>query len=131
MTNLVALDGSCKEINFSDGSLTMHGTNALVTTSSGIEALWSGNTSGSSMIKFLGSGNDSDKIKDLVLAASGNIFGSITYAYVGYINGDVNMDATTKFSGSGNDSDLIKDNVLTHPGNIFSSITYAIEEQMP
>jgi hypothetical protein len=133
MSSTLALDSSCKVIDFSNGSLTTFGSNAqtIFGVPSGVTALWAGDVLGNSQIKFIGALNDGDSIKDEVLLAPGNIFNDITYEYLGYFVDDVSMNSTAKFSGSSNDVDLIKDNVLFHPGNIFNDPTYIIVEQLP
>ena len=133
MSQIISLDGSCKDINFTDGSTTTFGANAQTTLGipAGTYAMWAGDATGNNEIKFSGSSNDSNSIRDAVVNASGNIFGSISYNYVGYLNTDVDLSNSAKFSGTNNDSNIVKDNVVNHPSNIFGSISYTITSPTP
>ena len=130
--NPVSLDKNTTAINFTDGLLSTYGTNAQkYFSTTGLYALWSGDANGDESIKFSGSNNDSNQIRDIIINAPGNIFGSISYEYNGYFDTDTNLSASAKFSGSNNDSNLIRDIVINHPGNIFGSISYVISAQTP
>ena len=131
--NTIALSSTTATVNFSDGSTATHGSNAqtIVGMPAGISAMWAGNTSGNNNVLFSGASNDSNEIKDAVLAAPGNILNLLTYNYLGYHATDVNMNGGALFSGSNNDTNIIKDNVLAHPSNILNLLTYSILEQLP
>lgn len=118
-------------VDFTDIGFSTYGSNAQVILVSGDKGLWSGNTNLSNQIKFSGSGNSTNTIKDYILADPANGFNSVTFSSSGYLNTDLNLNGTAKFSGSGNDSNIIKDNVLAHPGNGFNSPTYTISTTVP
>lgn len=118
-------------VDFTDNTFSTFGANAQVQLASGDMALWTGDTNGADQIRFSGSGNGTNVIKDHVLADPANGFNSVTFSSMGYLNIDLNLDGIGRFSGSGNDSNIIKDNVLVHPGNGFGSVTYIIEATVP
>ncbi|TYA56704.1 hemagglutinin protein [Formosa maritima] len=119
--------------NFSDGSIATYGSNAQTSLGmpNGVFGLWTGDSNISNQIKFSGSNNGSNVIKDFILADPANAFNSTTFSSMGYLNIDINMDGIGKFSGSGNDSNIIKDNVLAHPDNGFNSPTFTIISTVP
>lgn len=131
--NTIALSGTPVNISFSDGAETTFGSNALSTVGIplGLYALWTGDTNGDNTIRFTGTNNDSNSIKDTILAAPGNILGLVTYNYLGYHNTDINLDGGARFSGTNNDTNYLKDNIIGHPGNILNLTTYIIQEQLP
>ena len=132
MSNLPQIlnyDGA--NINFIDGSLATYGSHAQLLLGSGDLALRTGDVRQNGQIRFSGSDNDPNVIKDYVLADPGNGFNSVTYPSTGYLMIDVDLNGTGRFSGSGNDSNIIKDNVLAHPGNGFNSPTYVIIKTIP
>lgn len=134
MTNAaVALSTTTATVDFRDGALATYGSNAQTTFGlvSGDYAMWAGDALGNGNVKFQGADNDSNPIRDDVVNAPGNIFGSIGYNYEGYHYTDVNMNGFTKFSGTANDSNIIRDNIINHPGNIFGSISFVFNEQLP
>ncbi|SDB44194.1 hypothetical protein SAMN03097699_1365 [Flavobacteriaceae bacterium MAR_2010_188] len=118
-------------MNFTDSAFSTFGSNAQVILVSANTAMWAGDTNETDQIKFSGSGNSTNSIKDYVLADPGNGFNSVTYSSTGYLPIDVDLDGSGKFSGSGNDSNIIKDNVLNHPSNGFGSPTYTISQTVP
>lgn len=132
-SSAIALSATTATVDFRDGVLGTYGSNAQTTYAiqPGLYAMWAGNADGNNNAKFAGPSNDSNVIKDYILAAPGNILNLLTYIYSGYHNEDINMNGGARFSGASNDANVIKDNVLAHPGNILNLITYSIVEQMP
>lgn len=118
-------------VDFTNSGFSTFGNHAQVVLDSGDTGLWSGDTNLGNLIKFSGSGNSSNAIKDYILADPANGFNSVTFSSTGYLNIDLNMDGNGKFSGAGNDSNIVKDNVLAHPGNGFNSPTYTISSTVP
>ncbi|MFL0353487.1 proprotein convertase P-domain-containing protein [Xanthomarina sp. GH4-25] len=116
--------------NYMNGSTTVLGANALVNMN-GTFALWTGDVGGDSQIKFSGSNNDANAIKDGVLDDPANGFNSATFTSSGYLNYDLNMDGNGKFSGANNDGNIVKDNILSHPGNGFNSPAFTINSYVP
>ena len=99
---------------------------------SGKLGMWSGNVNGDNSVRYLGSGNDTNSLKDEVIYDSGNASGSNLHSFTGYNVGDVNLDGTVKYQGSVNDTNTIKDIILSHPDNQSSpSNLFTIEEQLP
>ena len=130
MQTTTTLSATNTVVDFSNGSAVTYGTHAQRIVN-GYYMLWPGDSNGDDSVKFSGSSNDSNNLRDEVVNASGNIFGSISYSYSGYHDADVTMNGEAKFSGTGNDSNIIRDMVVNHPGNIFGSISYTIQEQLP
>jgi len=76
-------------------------------------ALWSGETSGDSELKYTGSAND----RDPLLIAVGSTTPNNTVSNV-YDRRDTNLDGEIKYTGSANDRDVILINVgSTTPNN--------------
>ena len=91
--------------------------------------LWPGNAKVDGFVRFSGTDNDADLIKNSIISQPGNPFGSLTYSYTAYNVLDINLDGSIKFSGTSNDKDIIKNNVIAHPANPFGSLTYTINQQ--
>ena len=98
---------------------------------SNVLGLWAGNVNGDNTLRFQGSGNDTNAIKDNVLADAGNTSNSNLHVFTGYNNGDVDLNGSIRFQGSGNDSNTIKDVVLSHPDNTTGTNLFLILEQLP
>ncbi|MFK8055645.1 MAG: HYR domain-containing protein, partial [Saprospiraceae bacterium] len=99
---------------------------------SGINAMWSGNTSSDSQIVYSGPGNDYSPILFGVLSSPGNASSfSLSYIAPGYAAADANMDGNTILSGPGNDAAIVFFNVLQYPLNGTFSLSYIIAEQLP
>jgi hypothetical protein len=105
------------------------GTNAQRVIS-GTSVMWPGNALVDGFVRFSGSDNDADVIKNNILSQPGNPFGSLTFSYSAYNVFDLNLDGTIRFSGTNNDKDEIKNNILAHPANPFGSLTYTINQQL-
>lgn len=115
------LDDSTSVIDFRTNGLATIGTNARVDMGSGNLALWAGDVGGNEQVRYLGPGNDTNSIKDAVLADVGNNTNSNFYPYLGYDNADVNMNGQIRYLGPGNDTNILKDIILSHPSNGTSS----------
>ena len=96
-----------------------------------ILGMWSGNVNSDDSLRFQGSGNDTNAIKDNVLADTGNTSNSNLHVFTGYNNGDVDLNGSIRFQGSGNDSNTIKDVVLSHPDNTTGTNLFLILAQLP
>ncbi|WP_203258289.1 hemagglutinin protein [Hyunsoonleella ulvae] len=121
-------------VDFTDANNPItYGTNAQSTYGMPIDILgmWGGNTDNGTTVRYLGSGNDINVIKDIVLADSGNSSTSNLYFFDTYNNADINLNATVRYQGTSNDSNIIKDIVLSHPNNTSGSLLYYIKEQLP
>ena len=118
-------------IDFTKNTTPTYGSNAQVALTSGDLALWTGDTNTNGQIRFSGSDNDANIIKDEVLDDALNGFNSATYTSVGYLLIDLDLSGGGRFSGSDNDSNIIKDNVLQHPNNGFNSPTFTINSTVP
>ncbi|WP_452224627.1 hemagglutinin protein [Lacinutrix chionoecetis] len=129
--NPVAVTETGTAINFTENTTATFGSNAQVALGNGDLALWAGDTNANGQIRFSGSENDANIIKDDVLSDPLNGFNSATYTSVGYLLIDVDMSGGGRFSGSDNDSNIIKDNVLQHPNNGFNSPTFTINSTVP
>ncbi len=129
--NSATLSQVTRDANFLSSSFNTFGTNARVPIGNGKLALWCGDVNSNGNSQFSGANNDSNSIKDHVIADPLNILGFITYSSSGYLNSDVDLNGVARFSGTQNDSNLIKDNVLIHPNNILGLSTFTITEQIP
>lgn len=129
--NPITLSVTPTTIDFIDSNFPTFSSNAQIQLASGSMALWAGDANNSGQIKFSGSFNDSNSIKDLVLGDPLNGFNSVTFPSSGYLLQDINLDGLAKFSGSGNDSNFIKDNIFIHPSNGFGSPTFTIQSTVP
>ena len=127
----IALSVVPVNINFTSNITPTFGSNAQVQLTSGSMALWAGDSNGMGEVRYSGSNNDSNLIKDHVLADPANGFNSVTFPSSGYLLEDTDLNGFAKFSGSGNDSNYIKDNVLNHPLNGFNSLTFTIFTTVP
>lgn len=127
----ITLSQTTTTVDFTDSSFSTYGNHAQVVLASGSMALWAGDAKGDRQVKFSGADNDTDAIKDNVLADPGNIYNFITYSSTGYLGIDVNLDGIGRFSGADNDSNIIKDNVLAHMANILDFLTYTISSNIP
>ncbi len=133
--NTFALSETVAIVDFTDANNQITwGSNAQSTFGmpSGIVAMWAGNTNEDVNTVYLGSSNDSNIVKDQVLAHSGNTSNSNLYSFNDYTAADVNLNGLIKYQGSGNDTNIIKDIVLSHPDNTGSSPNlYKVKEQLP
>lgn len=129
--NPIGLSSSLTTLNFTNNTTPTFGNNAQVLLNNGSMAMWAGDANGDNNIRFSGSDNDANVIKDLVLMDPLNILNLLTFSSPGYFNDDINMDGNTKFSGVNNDSNIIKDNVLSFPLNILNLATFTIQETVP
>ncbi len=103
-------------VDFTNSAFSTYDVNAQAALTSGDMALWAGNTNSDDRVRYQGSGNDTNFIKDQVLAHPDNSSGNLFFYYA-YDNADVNLDGRIRYQGSDNDSNLIKDIILTHPEN--------------
>ena len=129
--NPVAVTETGSAINFISNTTATFGSNAQIALANGDLALWAGDTNANGQIRFSGSDNDANIIKDAVLNDPSNGFNSATYTSVGYLLIDVDLSGGGRFSGSDNDSNVIKDNVIQHPNNGFNSPTFTISTTVP
>ncbi|MFD0964676.1 hypothetical protein [Pseudofulvibacter geojedonensis] len=133
--NTIFLSENNTNLNFTDANNQI--TNGIDAQSNygmpnGIVAMWAGNANNDTSVRYLGSGNDTNAIKDQILAEIGNSTNSNLYSFSGYASGDINLDGVTKYLGSGNDTNILKDIVLAHLNNQTSpSNLYLIQEQLP
>ena len=125
------LSQTVRIVNFSNNSFSVYGNYARINLGGGVMALWAGDANNDGVIKFSGSNNDANAIKDFVLADPLNILNFITFSSTGYLNSDLDLNDTSRFSGAPNDSNTIKDNILLHPNNILNLSTFSISEQLP
>lgn len=124
--NQVTLNTNPVSLDFTDGSTPTFGNNAQIQLTSGDYALWAGDTNGTNQIRFSGSNNSVNPIRDYVLTDPANFFNLTTFQSNGYLDIDIDMNGVGRFSGTGADSNLIRTIVLSHPGNFFNLTTYKI-----
>ena len=124
-------DSSVTTVNFTDNTFSTYGTEAQTQLASNDMALWAGNANADDRVRYQGSSNDSNYIKDQVLADPGNGAGNNLYFYFGYDNADVDMDSRIRYQGSSNDANIIKDIVLAHPSNGALNNLFFFFQQLP
>ncbi|WP_299333668.1 hemagglutinin protein [uncultured Psychroserpens sp.] len=125
------LSQETRDANFISSNFNTYGSNARVSLGNGKMALWTGDVNSDKSLKFSGSNNDTNAIKDSILSDPLNVLNFITFSSSGYLNGDIDLNGTARFSGAPNDSNPIKDNILSHPGNFLGLSTFIITEQLP
>jgi len=116
-SGVIALSETPVTVDFTTNALSTYGTNARTILASGKMALWAGDVNGNGQVRYLGPGNDTNTIKDTVLAQTGNTTNSNYYPFTGYYNADINMNGQIRYLGPGNDTNMLKDIVLSHPAN--------------
>lgn len=124
-------DDTSTVVDFTNTGFSTFGSHAQAILSSGSTALWAGDTNADNSIIFSGGNNDVNTIKDYILADPSNVLNFITYASLGYLIQDADLNGLARFSGSPNDSNVIKDNVLNHPSNILNLPTFIISTTVP
>lgn len=129
--NAAPLSQQTRVANFINSNFNTYGSNSRVLLGNGKMALWAGDVNNDGSLKFSGSNNDTNAIKDFILSDPLNVLNFITFSSSGYLNADIDLNGTTRFSGAQNDSNPIKDNILMHPGNILGLSTFTITEQIP
>lgn len=129
--NPIGLSSALTTVDFTNNTTPTFGNNAQVQLNNGSMAMWAGDANEDRKIRFSGSDNDANIIKDLVLMDPLNILNLLTFSSPGYFKDDINMDGVTKFSGVNNDSNIIKDNILSFPVNILNLATFTIQETVP
>ena len=124
-------DSSVTTVDFKNNGFSTYGTEAQAQLASNDMALWAGNANGDDRVRYQGSSNDANYIKDEVLADPGNGAGNNLYFYFGYDNADVDLDSRIRYQGSSNDANIIKDIVLAHPSNGALNNLFFFLQQLP
>lgn len=124
-------DSTVTTVDFRNSGFSTYGSEAQVQLASNDMALWAGNANGDDRVRYQGSSNDANYIKDEVLADPGNGSGNNLYFYFGYDNADIDMDSRIRYQGSANDSNIIKDIVLAHPSNGALNNLFFFLQQLP
>ena len=102
INNLSALSGNTSVLDFTDSvSQITYGANAQTSfgVPTGVVAMCAGNVGGDISVRYQGSGNDTNTIKDNVLANVGNTTSSNLYSYTGYDTTDINLDGIIRYHG--------------------------------
>ncbi len=119
MTNSTqALTSAPMSLDFTNGSITTFGTNALATHFSGTKTLWGGDSNGNFTTSYIGGTNDKD---DIAFALLFNLTSPIENTYS---RSDINMNGRVSYIGGSNDPDAI---ALAMLFNLTPSIT----QQLP
>lgn len=129
--NTVNLSSSTTPMNFTDGSIVTHGNFGQAQINASTFALWAGNANGDGLVRYLGPGNDTNRIKDSVLNHPGNITNNNYFPYTGYDNSDLNLNGIVRYLGPGNDTNVLKDVIRAHPLNTTFSNYFPIFAQIP
>lgn len=129
--NEVVLNNGSNSLNFINGSLLTYGNLGQAEINSNTYALWAGNANGDDRIRYQGSSNDSNFIRDQVRFHPNNPSNSNFFVFFDYDNADINLDGKIRFQGSGNDVNFIRDIIRFHPNNPSSSNFFSILQQTP
>lgn len=124
-------ENSTTIVDFTDSTFPSFGSNAQIQTSTGITALWTGNTNMDNIVQYSGTSADAPSILSYVLNDTLNFLNFPTFNSTGYNDNDLNLDGNIQYSGTAPDTPLLLQNVLTHPGNFLNFSTYQILEQLP
>ncbi|WP_299434423.1 hemagglutinin protein [uncultured Aquimarina sp.] len=131
----VALSDIVTTLDFTDGSVNIYGTNAQTTFGmpSGVSAMWAGDANGDGKVNLIGSSNDSNTIRDVILNDPINLaIQFYGFNVTGYNDADTNLTGGTQIIGINNDASLVRDNILNHPFNTFIQFYgFNITEQLP
>lgn len=128
--NLVSLSGSSTTLDFTDGSVSTFGTNAQ-NSIGGTGAMWSGNANSNGEVRYNGTANDVDNIRDLVLGEPNNFLNILSFPINGYNTQDVNMNGVVRYNGTANDIDHIRDIILGLSNNFLNILSFPLIEQLP
>ena len=125
------LSPTVQNANFINSSFNVYGTYSRININ-GKMALWAGDANNNGSIEFSGINNDSNTIRDTILADTSNALGLMTFiSNDSYSTSDLNMDGEIKYSGAQNDSNISKDNIMVHPSNTSRDKTFTITQQIP
>lgn len=113
----IQLSSLPKPLDFSSGSLHIHGTNARMDIP-GIKVLWPGDAQHDGIVLTAGEDNDRDAILERIGGTS------ISAMIGGYHCEDINLDGTINYEGPNNDRDVLMNTI----GNIQTAV---IVEQLP
>ncbi|WP_299438625.1 BspA family leucine-rich repeat surface protein [uncultured Aquimarina sp.] len=131
----IALDNSTTSVDFTNGSIATYGNNAQTTFSmpSGLSGMWAGDANEDGKINLIGSSNDSNTIRDVILNDPINLpIQFYGFNVTGYNDADVNLSGGAQIIGANNDANLVRDNILNHPINTFIQFYgFNITEQLP
>ncbi len=136
MTNVAQqLSATTRVVDFTNSNVVVYGNNARTSFSmpSGVLGMWAGDASQNGVVNIIGTGNDANVIRDVILNDPINapiqFYG---YTVPGYNNADVNLTGGTNMISIGNDSNVLRDNILNHPVNMFLQFYgFSIVEQLP
>lgn len=133
--NTLALSSNPITVDFTDSANQItYGTNAQSSfgMQNGMIGMWAGNVEADISVRYQGSGNDTNSLKDAILADPENTTASNLHSFTGYNIADVNLDGSSRYQGSGNDANTVKDIILSHPDNQSTpSNLFTITEQLP
>ena len=131
----VTLSQSATTVDYTDGSVTTYGNNAQTTYDmpAGVSAMWAGDANEDGNINLIGSPNDGNTIRDVILNDPINLpIQFYGFNVTGYNYADVNLSGGTQIIGSNNDANLVRDNILNHPINtLIQFYGFTITEQLP
>lgn len=98
----VSATGTPINLDMTQTSTALYGTEPTATVATTRRALWAGETGNNGQIKYTGSGNDRDVILTTIGSTTPNNTITGQYSLL-----DTNMDGQLKYTGSGNDRDPI------------------------
>ena len=129
----IALTESTTVLDFTDGSVATHGTNAQTSLGMPVSTIgmWSGDSKGEGIVQYSGATPEGPVVLSYVLNDSSNFLNLPTFSISGYSATDVDMDGQTQYAGGTSEMPVILQNVLTNPANFLNLITWPIEAQLP
>ena len=132
-SSAIALSGTVTAVNFADGSVSTHGSNAQTILGMPVSTIgmWSGDSNGEGIVQYSGATPEGPVVLSYVLNDSSNFLNLPTFSISGYSATDVDMDGQTQYAGGTSEMPIILQNVLTNPANFLNLITWPIEAQLP
>ena len=132
-SSALALSATVTTVNFADGSVSTHGSNAQTILGMPVSTIgmWSGDTNGEGIVQYSGATPEGPVILSYVLNDPSNFLNLPTFSISGYSDTDVDMDGQTQYAGGTSEMPIILQNVLENPSNFLNLITWPIEAQLP
>jgi hypothetical protein len=129
--NPITFNENSFTVDFTNTSTLAYGNFPLAQINNNTYALWAGNADGNNRIRYQGSSNDPNYIKDKILSHPNNSTNNSLFFYQDYDNADINMDGRIRYQGSQNDTNFIKDIILSHPENLTNNSLFFFLMQIP
>jgi choice-of-anchor B domain-containing protein len=117
-------------LDFTNGDVATFGIGAQQN-SGGIATMIPGNGNDNNSVKYTGTDNDADIIRNEILGDPNNLLNLLGFSLEGYYLEDYNMDGELKYSGSDNDFDMVRNTILNNQSNILNLLGFTINGTVP